>query len=101
VAQQPGFGVAGVDVALDLDDGGDMWMPAGVGQLVCGIEDTDGAAFVAVAALVVAVDRPERCRGGRDLLDPLVQGGLQLPPYGSDICRLGNPFFDRLPHFAH
>jgi len=31
MAQQPGFGVAGVDVALDLDDGGDVRMPSGVG----------------------------------------------------------------------
>jgi len=54
-AQQPGLGVAGVDVALNPDDGGDMRVPVGVGQLVCGIEDGDGAAFVAVAALVVAM----------------------------------------------
>ena len=51
-------------------------MPVGVGQTVGGIEDEDGATFVAVAALVVAVDRPERRRGGRDLLDLLVQGRL-------------------------
>jgi len=51
-------------------------VPAGVGQRVCGLEDGDGAAFVAVAALVVGVGRPERRRGGRDLLDPLVQGWL-------------------------
>jgi hypothetical protein len=42
-------------VALNPDDGGDMRVPVGVGQLVCGIEDGDGAAFVAVAALVVAM----------------------------------------------
>jgi len=42
-------------VALNPDDGGDVWMPVGVGKLVCGIEDDDGAAFVAVAALVVAM----------------------------------------------
>jgi len=54
----------------------DVWMPVGVGQHAIGIEDGDGAAFVAVAALVVAMSRPERCRGGRDLLDPLVQGRL-------------------------
>jgi len=76
VAQQPGFGVAGVDVALDLDDGGDMRMPSGVGQPVRGIEDGDGAAFVAVAALVVAVGGPERCRGCADFLDCLMQGRL-------------------------
>jgi len=55
VAQQPGLGVADVDAALDPDDGDDVWMPAGVGQRVGGIEDGDGATFVAVAALVVAV----------------------------------------------
>jgi hypothetical protein len=76
MAQQPGLGVAGVDVALDPDDGGDMRMPVGVGQTVGRIEDGDGAAFVAVAALVVAVGGPERRRGGRDLLDLLVQGRL-------------------------
>ena len=76
MAQQPGLGVAGVDAALDPDNGRHVRMPVGVGQLVCGIEDGDGAAFVAVAALVVAVGRPERCRGGRDLLDVLVQGRL-------------------------
>jgi hypothetical protein len=51
-------------------------MPIGVGQTVGGIEDGDGAAFVTVAALVVAAGRPERRRGGRDLLDLLVQGRL-------------------------
>jgi hypothetical protein len=76
MAQQPGLGVAGVDVALDPDDGGDMRMPVGVGQTVGRIEDGDGAAFVAVAALVVAVGRPKRRGGGRDLLDPLVQSRL-------------------------
>jgi hypothetical protein len=60
MAQQPGLGVAGVDVALNTDDGGDVRMPIGVGQLVCGIEDGDGAAFVTVAALVVAASTPER-----------------------------------------
>ena len=65
-----------VDAALDLDDGGDVRMPVGVGQLVSRVEDSDGAAFVAVAALVVAVDRPERCCGRRDLLDFLMQGRL-------------------------
>jgi len=51
-------------------------MPIGVGQHAIGIEDGDGAAFVAVAALVVAAGRPERRRGGRKLLDFLVQGRL-------------------------
>jgi hypothetical protein len=72
VVQQPGCGAAGEDLALDPDDGGDVAMPVGVGQRVGGIEDGDGAAFVAVAARVAAVCGPERRRGGRNLLDPLV-----------------------------
>ena len=76
MAQQPGRGVAGIDAALDTDDGGDVRMPVGFGQLVGGIEDTDGTTFVAVATLVVAVGRPERCRCGRKLLAFLVQGRL-------------------------
>ena len=76
LAQQPGFGVAGMDVTLDPDDGGDVRMPAGAGQLGGRIEDGDGAAFVAVAALVVAAGGPERRRGGRDFLDPLMQDRL-------------------------
>ena len=76
VAQQPGLGIAGVDVAFNPDDGGDVRMPVGIDQRVGGVEDGDGATFVAVAALVVAVDGPERCCGGRNLLDPLVQGRL-------------------------
>jgi hypothetical protein len=43
---------------------------------VGGVEDGHGAALVAVAARVAAVGRAERRRGGRDLLDPLVQGRL-------------------------
>jgi len=76
VAQQPGLGVACVDAALDLDDGGDVGTLVGVGQRVGGIEDGDGAAFVAVAALVVGVGGPVRRRGGRDFLGPLAQGRL-------------------------
>ncbi len=76
IAQQPGFGVAGEGEALDPDDGGDVGMPVGVGQRVGGLEDGDGAAFVAVAARVVGVGGPERRRGGRDLLDALAQDRL-------------------------
>ena len=76
VAQQPGLGVAGVDAALDPNDGGDVRTPVGVGQRVGKIEDGNGAAFVAVAALVVAVGGPERCRGCADFLDCLMQGRL-------------------------
>ena len=76
MAQQPGCGAAGGDVALDADDGGYVATPVGVGQPVSGIEDGDGAALVAVTARVAAVGRAERRRGGRNLLDPLAQGRL-------------------------
>jgi hypothetical protein len=76
VAQQPGPGVAAEDLALDPDDGGDMGVPICIGQPVIGIEDGDGAALVAVAARVAAVCGPERRRGGRNLLDALMQGRL-------------------------
>lgn len=72
MAQQPGPGTAAEGLALDPDDGGDVRMPICIGQPVSGIEDGDGAAFVAVAARVAAVCGPERRRGGRNLLDPLV-----------------------------
>jgi len=67
-------------------------MPVGVGQLVCGIEDEDGAAFVAVAALVVTVGEPERCCGGRNLLDFLVQSRLVVldPDDQSDVGCCGD-----------
>jgi hypothetical protein len=55
VAQQSSLGIAGEDIALDPDDGGDVGMPVGVGQFVGGIEDADGADFVAVAPLVAAL----------------------------------------------
>jgi len=55
VAQQPGPGIAGEDIALDPDDGGDVGVPVGAGEFVGGIEDADGAGFVAVATLVAAL----------------------------------------------
>jgi hypothetical protein len=54
-AQQAGPGIAGEDIALDLDDSGDMGVPVGVGQFVDGIEDADGAGFVTVAPRVAAL----------------------------------------------
>ncbi len=75
-AQQPGAGVAGVDDTLGTDDGLGMGMPVAAVEFAGGIEDGDGAAFVAVASLVVAVVRAERRRGGGDPGDLLVQGRL-------------------------
>ena len=59
VAQQPGACIAGEDIALDTDDGGEVGAPVGIGQFVGGIEYADGAGFVAVATGVAAAHRPE------------------------------------------
>ncbi len=75
-AEQASGGIAGVDLTLDTDDGGDMVLPAGVGQPVAGVEDGDGAALVAIAALVAAADSAEWRGGGSDGLAVLEQGGL-------------------------
>ncbi len=48
-----------------------MGVPVGVGQPV-----GDGATFVAISALVATVGRPERGRGGGDLVAALVMGWL-------------------------
>jgi hypothetical protein len=76
MAQQPGLAVAGEHVALDADDGGDVIVPVGSGKFVGGIEDRDGAGFVAVAAGIVALGAPARGCGGADRLDLSVQGRL-------------------------
>jgi hypothetical protein len=55
VAPQPGLGIAGEDIALDPDDGGDVGVPVGAGEFVGGIEDADDAGFVAVASFVAAL----------------------------------------------
>ena len=75
-AQQPDFGVASVDGALDADDDGNMGMPVGLDQVIGRIEYGDDAVLMAVAVLVVAVDRPERRGAGRDVLGLWVQGRL-------------------------
>jgi hypothetical protein len=76
MAQQPGLAVAGEHVALDTDDGGDVIVPVGSGKLVGGIEDRDGAGFVAVAAGIATMGAPARGCGGADCLDLSVQGRL-------------------------
>ncbi len=74
--QQAGFGVAGEDVALDPDDGADMTLPVGAGEPAGGFEGGDAAAFVTIAADVVAVGGGERRRGRAEVLDMLEQGWL-------------------------
>jgi hypothetical protein len=76
MGQQAGLAVAGVDIALDADDGSDVGMPVGAGEFVGGIEDGDDTPFVAIAAVVVAARRTERSGGRADLLGLLVQGRL-------------------------
>ena len=76
VVQQAGLAVAGKYIALDTNDCGDVGTPVGVGELVGRIEDGDDAAFVAVAAYVVAVIGAERRRGFGDRGDLLEQGRL-------------------------
>jgi hypothetical protein len=88
VAQQPGPGVGGEDLALDADYGGDVGVPVGIGQVVDGIQHADGAALVAVAAAVAASDRAERRRACRDLPDALVQARLVILDL-DDQCELG------------
>src|SRR6204780_5430446 len=75
-AQQPIPGVAGVDNTLDTDDGPGVDLPVPVVEFVSGIENADGAPFVAVATLVMAVVRAERRRGGSKFRDILMQGRL-------------------------
>jgi hypothetical protein len=74
--EQTGGDSAGVDLTLDTDDGGDVVLPGGVDQPVSGIEDRNGAAFIAITALVVAADGAEWRGGGGDDLAVLEQGGL-------------------------
>jgi hypothetical protein len=74
--QHPGLAVAGEDISLDADDGRDVGMPVGVGEFVLGIEDRDGAGFVAVARLVAALGGSERGGGDGDFLDFLMQSRL-------------------------
>jgi hypothetical protein len=64
---------------------------------VSGIEDGDGAAFVAVATGIVALGTPERGCGGGDFLDLSVQGRLvvlDLDDQGDvGLCRDLEMFF--------
>jgi hypothetical protein len=77
VVEQAGGGAAGEHAALDLDDGGDVRLPVEVGQFAGGIKDGDGAAFIAIAPLVVmAVGAIVRRAGGGDALGGLAQGRL-------------------------
>ncbi len=75
-AQQSGPRAAGVDNALDTDDGGNKGFPVAIIEFVRGIEDGGGAAFVTATRLVVTMVRAKWFRGGGNLRDYLVQGRL-------------------------
>jgi len=74
--QQPVPGVAGVDKTLDTDNGLGVKLPITVVQFASGVKDANGAAFVAVAASIMAMVRTERRRGGGELCDVLLKGRL-------------------------
>jgi hypothetical protein len=65
-----------MDNAIDAEDCADVSAPVVVAEFVRWVEDGDGAAFVATAALVVAVAGAERFGGGGDLGDCLEKGRL-------------------------
>jgi len=54
VVPLPGAAVAGEDLALDTDNGGEVSAPVGVEQGADRIKDADNTALVAVSALVAA-----------------------------------------------
>lgn len=81
-----------------------MGVPVGIGQCVGRIEYADGAAFVAVAAVVTAAGRAEWRRSIREILDPLVQARLVILDLNDQreigFCRDLECFFDSAAHRA-
>ena len=75
-AQQPVAGVAGVDDTLDTDDSLGVSLPVAIVEFASGVADADGAGFIAVATLVMAVVRAERRGRGGQLSNILQQGRL-------------------------
>ncbi|MDQ2944502.1 MAG: hypothetical protein M3Y27_00905 [Acidobacteriota bacterium] len=74
--EQAGGGIAGIDLTFDTNDGVDMVLPVSVGQSVGGVEHGDGAALVAIAAFVAAVDSAGWRGGGGDGFAAPEQGRL-------------------------
>jgi hypothetical protein len=74
--QQTGSGGAGIDEALDPNDGPDMGFPVVAAEFFAGIEDGDGSAFEAAASVVILMVGTDRRRGGDDLRDGLFEGWL-------------------------
>ena len=90
--EQAGFGIAGGDCALDLNDGGDKGKPFGAGERAGGIEDGDGAGFVTIAAAVAGLE--DVVWGARcgDMVDRLLQRRLIVLDLDDevDVARLGD-----------
>jgi hypothetical protein len=90
--EQAGFGIAGGDGALDLDDGGDVGMPVGTGERAGRMEDGDGAGFVAIAAAVAGPDDVVWGAGCGDMVDRLFQRRLIVLDLDdeADVAGLGD-----------
>ena len=74
---EAGGGLADIDRALDLDDGGDMRLPFGFLDGRLGVEYCNGAGFVAVAPFLVhGLNARRGLGGGADGFDVLTQGRL-------------------------
>jgi hypothetical protein len=101
-AQQSVAAVAGVDDTLDTDDGLGVALPVAVVEFAPRLEDADGAGFIAVASLVMAMVRAERRRHGGEVDDILVQGWLVALDLNdqADAGLLGDVegFFDSVSH---
>ena len=90
--EQPGFGIACGDGALDLNDGCDMRMPVGIGERAGGVEDGDDAGFVAIAAAVAGPDDVVWAARSGDMVDRLLQRRLIVLDLDDevDVARLGD-----------
>ena len=90
--EQPGFGIACGDGALDLNDGCDMRMPVGIGERAGGVEDGDDAGFVAIAAAVAGPDDVVWAARSGDMVDRLFQRRLIVLDLDdeADVAGLGD-----------
>ena len=100
--EQPGFGIACGDCALDLNDGGDMRMPVGAGERAGGIEDGDDAGFVTIAAAAAGLDDVVWAARSGDMADRLFQRRLIVLDLDdeADVACLGDVegFFGNAGH---
>ena len=91
-AQQSGSRGAGVDKALDANDGGDMRLPITSGKRFTRIEDGDGSAFKTAAAVLIVMVGADRGGVGDAARDSLFKRrlvSLDLNDQG-DVSLLGD-----------